>query len=107
MHGNTYITIAVELTIPLSLANRIEAEADRLQMSIPDLLSRQLIEAHAVREYAEFEDAAAQRHQGIVNGFDDTNRILERVANELATLEPPAPTPPGGVDSTPASPPSS
>lgn len=60
MENPTMVTITVPLTLPLSLVNQIEHESSRVNMSIPEKLSVDLIAAYDERNEFEMAEAARQ-----------------------------------------------
>jgi len=65
----TVVTVTVPLDLPLSLVNQIDHECSRLNMSISEKLSRDLIEAYNERNREE-EAAAAAANLEHLGGVD-------------------------------------
>lgn len=84
----TMVTLTIPLTIPLALANALEAQAIRQQISIPEMLSNHLIEAEEERDDREREQAALDQ----VNGMEfDAESFTKQVHQaRTLTIEPPA-----------------
>lgn len=76
MKSPTIVTITVPLDLPLALVNQIEHECSRINMSIPEKLARDLIDAYNERNAEEAERAAAENLQALggvdVHTFDAT-----------------------------------
>lgn len=53
------VTLTIPLVLPLKLVNEIDAEARRLNCSIPELLSNMLIEACEERDRTEYMERGA------------------------------------------------
>jgi len=79
MKEPTIVTITVPLDLPLALVNQIEHECARINMSIPEKLARDLIDAYNERNAADAERAAAANLEALggvdLHTFDATAPI--------------------------------
>jgi len=79
MSTPTVVTVTVPLDLPLALVNQIDHECSRLNMSISEKLSRDLIDAYNQRNAAEMEAAAAANLHALggvdLHTFDSSNPL--------------------------------